>query len=85
MEDGNKLLKTCVQKMNQGVFLDGQWKVILGQKRKRKLAIKLEKEDRKRKVSAGEERALAMSFVAALRRCLLLITFYSSGFPSLRP
>ena len=50
MEDGTKLLKTCVQKMNQGIFLDGQLKVILGQKRKKELAIELEKENRKHKV-----------------------------------
>ena len=39
VEDGYKLLKT-----NQGVFLDDQLKVELGQKREKELAIELEKE-----------------------------------------
>lgn len=25
VEDGNKLLKQCLNKMNHGIFLDGQW------------------------------------------------------------
>ena len=44
VEDGYKLLKTCLKKMNQGVFLDDQLKVELDQKREKELAIELEKE-----------------------------------------
>ena len=34
VENGNKHLKLCVKKMNQKLFLDGQQKIELGQKRK---------------------------------------------------
>ena len=60
VEDGNKLLQTCIQKINKSVFLDSQLKVILGQKREKQLAIELETQH-----SAGEEKALNMSFVGA--------------------
>ena len=43
------------------------------------------KREIERQDSCGEERALTMSFVAALRRRLLLIPFFSSGSPSLLP
>ena len=36
--------------MNQGVFLDDQLKVELGQKREKELAIELEKEKQKDKI-----------------------------------
>ena len=34
VEDGNKLLKQCVNKMNRGIFLYGQQKIQLGFKTK---------------------------------------------------
>ena len=37
VEDGNKLFKQCVNKMNRGIFLDGQQKIQLGQKPKNEL------------------------------------------------
>ena len=60
VEDGNKLLQTCIQKINKSVFLNSQLKVMLGQKREKQLAIELETQH-----SAGEEKALNMSFVGA--------------------
>ena len=37
VEESNKLLKLCVPKMNQSLFLQGQQKLELGQKRKLEL------------------------------------------------
>ena len=34
VEEGNKLLKLCIPKMNQSLFLQGQQKIELGQRRK---------------------------------------------------
>ena len=54
VEDGNKLLKQCVNKMNRGIFLDSQQKIELGQKRKKELneELKLANEKRKELVQA---------------------------------
>ena len=49
VEDGNKLLKLCVKKMNQKLFLDGQQKIELGQKRKQELKADLDVQKKKRK------------------------------------
>ena len=34
VEEGNKVLKLCIPKMNQSLFLQGQQKIELGQRRK---------------------------------------------------
>jgi len=49
VEDGNKLLKICVKKMNQAIFIEGQQKVELGQKRKQELNKELDTELAKKK------------------------------------
>ena len=49
IEDGNELLKLCVKKMNQKMFLDGQQKIELGQKRKQELKADLDVQKKKRK------------------------------------
>ena len=49
VEDGNKLLKLCVKKMDQKLFLDGQQKIELSQERKQELKADLDVQKKKRK------------------------------------
>ena len=49
VEEGNKLLKLCVPKMNQAFFLQGQQKIELGQKRNPALKSELASENKKKK------------------------------------
>ena len=49
VEEGNKLLKLCVPKMNQALFLQGQQKIELGQKRNPALKSELASENKKKK------------------------------------
>ena len=49
VEEGGKLLKLCVPKMNQALFLQGQQKIELGQKRKLELKSELASENKKKK------------------------------------
>ena len=46
-EDGNKLLKQCVNKRNCVLFLGGQQKIELGQKQKKKMSEKFEQANKK--------------------------------------
>ena len=48
VDEGNKLLKVCVTKMNQQIFIDGQQKIEVGLKRKAGLSAVLD--DMKKKM-----------------------------------
>ena len=49
VEEGNKLLKLFVPNMNQALFLQGQQKIELSQKRKLELKAELASENEKKK------------------------------------
>ena len=48
IHEGNKLLKACVSKMNQQIFIEGQQKVEVGLKRKAELITVLDNIKKKR-------------------------------------
>ena len=49
VEEGSKLLKLCVSKINQALFLQGQQKIELGKERKLELKSELASENKKKK------------------------------------
>ena len=51
VEEGNKLLKLFVPNMNQALFLQGQQKIELSQKRKLELKAELASENEKKELS----------------------------------
>ena len=49
VEEGNKLLRLCVPKMNQALLLQGQQKIELGQKMRLELKSELASKNKKKK------------------------------------
>ena len=63
VEEGNKLLKLCVSKMNQALFLQGQHNIELGQKRKLELKSELASEKIKEERTVHNEMICYSFFV----------------------
>ena len=66
VEEGNKLLKLCVPKMNQALFLQGQQKIELSQKRNPALKSELASENKKKKELSTAKWLFILFFVVVV-------------------
>ena len=76
VEEGNKLLKLFVPNMNQALFLQGQQKIELSQKRKLELKAELASENEKKRTVDNEMIFYSVFFFFLLFQTFLRFSLY---------